>query len=442
MDLDTLIFNGIAITVNPDFEIIDPAVIGVRDGRIAFVRAQPEPLPEANERVNANGGIVIPGLINSHTHLPMTLFRGLADDLPLDRWLNEHIFPAESRHIHKESVISGTLLACAEMLLSGTTTCCDGYFLEDHVAEAVEMAGIRAVLGQGVIDFPAPGVPDPLKNMETALEFIQKWSDRTGRITPSIFCHSPYTCSEKTLVAAKTATDSKGLLFQIHAAETRGERDCMLKETGRTPIRYLNDIGVLNEKTLIVHGVWLTDADMDIIASRNSPVSHNPQSNMKLASGIAPVISMLQKAIPVALGTDGSASNNTLDLFKEMSVAAKLHKAQTLDPTATDARTVFRMATIEGAKALGLDRSVGSLEPGKLADVVIVGTDSPHFMPMYDPVSHLIYVAQGSDVRDVMIGGKWVVRNRKVVTLDMERIAWDIRNIAGSIKPRGIRQTP
>jgi 5-methylthioadenosine/S-adenosylhomocysteine deaminase len=163
---------------------------------------------------------------------------------------------------------------------------------------------------------------------------------------------------------------------------------------------------------------------------------------MKLASGIAPVISMLQKAIPVALGTDGSASNNTLDLFKEMSVAAKLHKAQTLDPTATDARTVFRMATIEGAKALGLDRSVGSLEPGKLADVVIVGTDSPHFMPMYDPVSHLIYVAQGSDVRDVMIGGKWVVRNRKVVTLDMERIAWDIRNIAGSIKPRGIRQTP
>ena len=438
MVFDSVIHNGLVITVNSDFDIIENGVICISNGTIHRIEARVPgtPLPEAKEIIDADGGIIMPGLVNTHTHLPMTLFRGLADDLPLARWLDEFIFPCEAKYLTPETVRLGSLLACAEMMLSGTTTCCDGYFFEDDVASAIYESGIRGILGQGVIDVPAPGVPDPSDNIENAVRFVEKWLEVSHLITPSIFCHSPYTCSEATLKKAKAASDSKALVFQIHAAETKNEFARIQTEHHMTPVKYLDRIGILDENTLMVHGIWLDDDDIDIISKRRSTVSHNPQSNMKLASGIAPVPSLLTAGVTVGLGTDGCASNNDLDLFREMDTAAKLHKVNLMDPTVMDAKTVLKMATIDGAKAIGLEKYVGSLEPGKQADVIIIDTDKPHLVPMYNPVSHLIYTSQGSDVRDVMVAGRILVRNKNLLTLDLEDILERVTRFSRSIKKR------
>jgi len=430
MSFDTVIHNCTIITVNPEFDIIKHGIICIKDGRLEQISAKTneQDPPDAKKVIDAKAAIIMPGLINTHTHLPMTLFRGLADDLPLKIWLNEHIFPAEKNHINPETVRYGTLLGCSEMLLSGTTTCCDGYFLEDTVAEAVNDSGMRAILGQGVIDFPAPGVTDPSENIKNAEAFAKKWQGVSPNIIPSIFCHSPYTCSSHTLKDAKAVANAKGLLFQIHVAETKSEWDQIQSEHKTSPVKYLDRIGVIDQNTLLVHGIWVDDTDIEIIAKRHAKVAHNPQSNMKLASGIAPVPDFLEAGITVGLGTDGCASNNNLDLFQEMNVAAKLHKVNTLDPTIMDARTVLKMATIEGAKAIGLDKKIGSIETGKLADLIVIDTNSPHLVPMYDPVSHIVYTIRGSDVRDVFIGGKMIIRNKKLLTIDiagvMKKASW------------------
>jgi 5-methylthioadenosine/S-adenosylhomocysteine deaminase len=438
MVFDIVIHNGLIITVNSDFDIIENGIVCISNATIHRIEARVHdaPLPEAKEIIDANGGIIMPGLVNTHTHLPMTLFRGLADDLPLAQWLDEFIFPCEAKHLTPETVRLGTLVACAEMMLSGTTTCCDGYFFEDDVASAIYESGIRGVLGQGVIDFPAPGVPDPSDNIKNAVRYVEKWQEVSPLITPSIFCHSPYTCSEATLKKAKAASDSKSLLFQIHAAEIKSEYVRIQTEQHTTPVKYLERIGVLDENTLMVHGIWLDDDDIEIISKRRSTVSHNPQSNMKLASGIAPVPSLLTAGVTVGLGTDGCASNNDLDLFREMDTAAKLHKVNLLDPTVMDAKTVLKMATRDGAKAIGVDKHVGSLEPGKQADIIIVDTDTPHLVPMYNPVSHIVYTAQGSDVRDVMVAGRILVRNKNLLTLDLEDILERVAAISQVIKKR------
>lgn len=436
MRSDILIHNGTVITVNPDFEIIEKGAVAIRDGKIISVGAMTDGnVPtEAGEVIDAGGGLVLPGLINAHTHLPMTLFRGLADDLPLDEWLNGHIFPAEAAYIQPESVRWATLLGCAEMLLSGTTTCCDGYFYEGTVAEAVEAVGMRTVAGHGVIDFPAPGVPDPAENVATALQFAEAWMGRSPRVTPSIFCHSPYTCSAETLKRAKAGAREHGLLFQIHVAETRGERENRVSESGVSPVKYLDQLGVLDERSLLVHCVWTDDEDIRIIADRGAAVAHCPESNMKLASGIAPVPAFLDAGITVGLGTDGCASNNDLDIFGEMDTAAKLHKVSSLAPTVADARKILRMATIEGAKAVGLGDAVGSLEVGKRADVIVINTRKPHLTPVYHPESHLVYAVSGADVRDVVVEGKCVVRNRGLRTVDIDEIMDGVLRLAGAIK--------
>jgi 5-methylthioadenosine/S-adenosylhomocysteine deaminase len=436
MSYDIVIHNGVVITVNSDFDIIENGVVCITQEKLERIetRADDTPLPEAEQIIDAKGGIIMPGLVNTHTHLPMTLFRGLADDLPLAVWLGEFIFPCEAKYLTPETVRLGTLLACAEMILSGTTTCCDGYFLEDDVASALYKSGIRGVLGQGVIDFPAPGVPDSSNNIRNAAGFVEKWQDVSPLITPSIFCHSPYTCSEETLKKAKAACDSKGLLFQIHAAETKNEYNRIQTEQHTTPIKYLDRIGMLDQNTLIVHGIWLDSDDIEIIAKRRSKVSHNPQSNMKLASGIAPVSGLLRAGVAVGLGTDGCASNNDLDLFREMDTAAKLHKVNLLDPTVMDARTVLKMATIDGAKAIGLDKDIGSLEAGKQADVIIIDTEKSHLVPMYHPVSHIVYAVQGSDVRDVIVAGRILVKNQKLLTLNLEDTLKKIAAISRMIK--------
>jgi 5-methylthioadenosine/S-adenosylhomocysteine deaminase len=347
--------------------------------------------------------------------------------------LNDHIFPAEAAYINPGNVRLGTLLSCAEMLLSGTTTFCGGYFLEDAVAGVVADVGIRAVLGQGVIDFPAPGVPDPQDNVKTAVAFIEKWTDKSPHILPSVFCHSPYTCSAETLKNAKAAAGSKKVLFQIHAAETKNEKHMIPMEKPSSPIQYLKDLGILDPQTLLVHAVWVDKQDMETIKESGAAISHNAESNMKLASGIAPVHRFLREGITVGLGTDGCASNNDLDLFQEMDVVAKLHKVSTLDPTVMDAETVLKMATIEGARAIGLGNVVGSLEVGKEADLIVIDTHQPHLTPMYHPVSQLVYAARGSDVCHVLISGKPLVRNRSLLTIDQADLLKRMRKLSRSI---------
>lgn len=436
MVFDIVIHNGIIITVNSDFDIIENGVVCISKGTIHRIeaRADDKPLPEAKEIIDANGGIIMPGLVNTHTHLPMTLFRGLADDLPLALWLDEFIFPCEAKYLTPETVRLGTLVACAEMMLSGTTTCCDGYFFEDDVASAVYMSGMRAVLGQGVIDFPAPGVPDPSNNIKNAVAFTEKWKEISPLITPSIFCHSPYTCSIETLKKAKDAAASQGLLFQIHAAETRAEQEQIQSEHQTTPVQLLDRIGILDQNTLLVHTIWVDDDDIETIAKRRATISHNPESNMKLASGIAPVVDFIKAGIWVGLGTDGCASNNNLDLFQGIDMTAKLHKVNALDPTVMDARTVLYMATIGGAKAIGLDKDIGSLEIGKQADLIIIDIDKPHLVPMYNPESHIVYSVRGSDVRDVLVAGRILTRDHKLLSIDLEEILAKVDEISSIIK--------
>ena len=432
---DILVHNGTVLTVNADFDILNRGLVCIADGSLKRIedRASDEPLPEARHVIDACGGIIMPGLVNTHTHAAMSLFRGLADDLPLTIWLNDYIFKAEAQWLNPERVFAGTLLSCAEMLLSGTTTFCDGYFFEDTVAAAVQESGMRAILAQGIVDFPAPGVPDPKKNVAEAVRFIERWNGKSPLITPGLFCHSPYTCSEKTLKEARQVADEAGCLFQIHVAETQKEVKEIQQRQGASPVQYLDRIGVLNARTLLVHAIWVNEADIACMARHRVGVSVATESEMKLASGVAPIPEFLKKELAVGIGTDGSASNNNLDMFQEMDTAAKLHKVKRLDPTVLDARQVLALATRSGAKAIGLGERIGSLEKGKKADLIIIDTHKPHMTPLYDPVSHLVYAASGSDVRDVVIDGRLVVQDRALLTFRLEPILDSVADLARKI---------
>jgi 5-methylthioadenosine/S-adenosylhomocysteine deaminase len=416
MGNDILIANGCLLAMDPDLSIIENGAVLVKEGIIQDCGPTEQFNGiEADNIIDARNHIIMPGLVNCHSHMPMSMFRGIADDLPLDVWLNEHIFPAEAAQVNPDSVEKWSLHSCREMLLSGTTTCCDGYFFEEKVADAVIASGIRAVTGQGVIDFPAPGVPDPSKNIDHAVEFVMAQKGRSSRLYPSVFCHSPYTCSPQTLQAAKKAARELSVLFQIHVAETQNEINMVNGLEGRSIVQYLDQLGVLDDNTLMVHSIWVDDDDIDIISRTGARVAHCPESNMKLASGIAPVPKMLEKNIAVGLGTDGCASNNDHDLMAEMDTAAKLHKVATLDPCVMDARTTLKMATIEGAKAVGLGHLTGSIEKGKAADIILVSLDKPHVMPMFDPYSTLVYSAKASDVKWVMVDGVIRIENGEIV---------------------------
>ena len=437
---DLLIHNAWVVTVNAQDDVIHEGMVGIHGDLITHIGPTPPdaPLPAARETIDAGNGIVLPGLVNAHTHLPMTVFRGMADDLPLQAWLEDHIFPAEAAHITPHTVHWGTLLGCSEMLLAGITTCCDGYFFEDTVARAVAMTGIRAVLGHGVIDFPAPGVPDPAENIRTAATFVRQWKNRSPLITPSIFCHSPYTCSDKTLACAKAAAVDEGVLFQIHVAETREE---VTATGGQAPDGALSarlaQLGLLDADTLLVHGVWLSPTDIEGIAQSGCGIAHCPESNMKLAAGIAPVPAFLQAGIPVGIGTDGCASNNNQDLLREMDMAAKLHKVAGGDPTAMPAPQVLAMATRDGARAIGLGDHTGTIEKGKQADLVILDSTHPAMCPIYNPVSQAVYAGSGDVVRDTIVAGRVRVRNRTLVDSQIHDIMTHVRAIGRAIgKPK------
>lgn len=435
MPQDIIITNGIVVTVNPRFEIIKNGEVWVKQGLIVSAGPMGGDVvrPAGAEIIDARGGIIMPGLIDTHTHLPMSLFRGLADDLALSDWLNNHIFPAENKYINEHTVRLASLLSCAEMLLSGTTTCCDGYFFESGVAASVRESGMRAVLGQGVIDFPAPGVSDPARNVDIARQFLIAVKEISPLIHPSVFCHSPYTCSQKTLCAAKALANEFNVRFQIHVAETQNEADMIDGAGGVSPIRYLDRLGILDEKTIAVHCIWLDEADIDILAAGRACVSHTPESNMKLASGVAPVAAMLDAGVTVGIGTDGCASNNDMDMFSEMGMTAKLAKVFSKDSTALDAQTVLKAATMGGASVAGLSEITGSIEIGKAADIIIVNTLKPHLTPMYDPVSHLVYAARGSDVDIVMVNGRILVKDGALVHMDVAKIMDGVLEVAREV---------
>jgi 5-methylthioadenosine/S-adenosylhomocysteine deaminase len=429
---DFLIHNALVLTLEPSGSPLFPGFVAVKGSVIAAVgrAAEPAALPQAREYIDAQGGLVLPGLVNTHCHAPMVWFRGLADDLPLEAWLTRKIFPAEAGWLNEDKVYWGTLLAAAEMILGGITTVADGYFFEDRVRRALDRAGLRAVAAQGLVDFPFPGVPDPKDNLKAAAHFLDTAGEVSDRVTSAIFCHSPYTCGPDTLKGAKALTRKAGVPFFIHLAETRREVEDLKAQIGLSPAAYLDSLGILDEQTVAVHAVWLDASDIDLLARRGVRVSHCPESNLKLASGTAPIPELLARGVPVGLGTDGAASNNNLDLFGEMSLAARLHKVWQGDPTVLPAHEVVALATREGARVLGLEDRVGTLTPGKQADLIVVDLDRAHLTPLYDPCSHLVYAARSFDVRHVMVAGRWLLKDRRLLTLDWPDLASRARSYA------------
>jgi len=433
---DTLIHPALVLTLEPLSDPIPRGYVAVKDGKIATVgQVQTEAdLPPARERLDVGGALVLPGLVNTHCHAPMVWFRGLADDLPLQDWLHHKIFPAEGGWLDREKVYQGALLAAAEMIRGGITTVADGYFYEAEVRRAFRDAGLRAVVAQGIVDFPFPGVPDPRDNLSHAARFLDAAPDDFELITAALFCHTPYTCGPETLKGAKALTRERGAPWFIHLSETREEVAELHARTGLGPAAYLDSLGLLDELTVVVHGVWLEPGDMEILARRGAKVSHCPESNLKLAAGVAPVPELLARGVPVGLGTDGAASNNNLDLFGEMSLTARLHKVWQGDPTVLPAAEVLALATREGARVLGLEDRVGTLSPGKQADLIVVDVNQAHLTPLYDPYSHLIYAARSADVHHVMVAGRWLLQDRRLVTLDWPDLASRARDYAQDLR--------
>ncbi len=430
---DILVTNGTVLTLDAgDTEIINGAVAIAKDTITAVGPADEFGDWSVSQVIDASGGIIMPGLINSHTHAAMTCFRGLADDLPLMTWLNDHIFPAEAK-LDEHKVFWGTLLACAEMIMSGTTCFCDMYLYEDAVARAAKEAGVRAVVGEVLYDFDSPNYGPIEKGFEYTQTLIDTWKG-DPLVSIAVEPHSTYLCAPELLKRAFNLAQAFNLPLVIHLAESKSEVEQIRKRYGRTPVEHLAELDVLAPNVLACHCVELTPNDITLLQRSDVKVAHNVESNMKLASGVAPIPCLLKEGICVGLGTDGCASNNDLDLFLEMDTVAKLHKVKTLDSTAMDARTVLRMATIQGARALGLDESIGSLEKGKKADLIIIDTHKPHLTPMYNPVSHLVYAAMGSDVRTSIINGAIVMEDGHLKTIDQKSVLNNIIRIANEIR--------
>ena len=426
--VDLLILGGTIVTMNSARQVIDDGGIAVRDGRIVAIgpRAEIERHYTARKRVDANGKLITPGLINGHTHIPMVLFRGLADDLDLQDWLTKYIFPAEAKNVSEEFVRAGTRLGLAEMIRGGTTTYCDMYYFEDAIAEETSKAGVRGVLGETVIDFPVADNKTNAEAMAYVEKFVSRWKGN-DLIVPAIAPHAPYTVSEEHLKAARAFSDRTGAPIVTHISETKREVDDSVKAKGASPVAYLDRIGFLNERVIAAHMVWPQGTDISILKQQHVGVVHNPQSNMKLAAGVAPVPKMMQAGVLLGLGTDGAASNNDLNMWEEMDTVAKLHKVISGDPKVISALQAFELATISGAQALHLEKEIGSLETGKRADLLLIERDSLNQIPLYNIYSDLVYATKASDVESVIINGRVVMQNRRLLTLNEVAIKRDAR---------------
>lgn len=385
------------------------------------------------DTIDATGQLVLPGLINTHTHAPMVLYRGLADDLALMDWLNNYMFPAEAKTVSPEFVRAGTRLAALEMIESGTTTFADMYYFEEEVARETKAAGLRGVLGQTVIQFPVADAKTPAEALARAEAFIRRFKD-DPLITPAVAPHAMYTLDGPTLKAARELSRQYDVPTLIHLAETRDEIQTAQERFAQSPTAYLESLGFWGPGVVAAHAVWVSEAEIALLKQRGVGVSHNPESNMKLASGVAPVTGYLRAGVALGLGTDGAASNNDMDMFEAMRVASLLQKLQTADPRAVSASTALELATMGGARVLGMDRLIGSLERGKRADVIVVETRSARQTPMYDPVSHLVYTTRGDDVRYTVVNGRVLMRDRKVLTLDAAAVLAEARGWAEKVR--------
>jgi 5-methylthioadenosine/S-adenosylhomocysteine deaminase len=432
----TIVGGGTVVTVDAARNIYNPGAVAVDGTTIVAVGPAADIAAKfkAAEQINTAGSIVIPGVINTHGHAPMVLYRGLADDLRLQEWLEKYIFPAEAKTVSREMVRAGTRLAVLEMIQSGTTAYADMYYFEEEIARVTKAAGMRGVLGQTVIQFPVADAKTPQEGLARTEAFIKEFV-RDELIVPAVAPHAPYTLEAKDLLASRALATRYGVPVLIHVAETEAELMNSRKlHSGMSPVAYLQSIGFWGPRTVINHGVWADAADIKLLRHHQVAVSHNPESNMKLASGIAPVPEYLAAGVVVGLGTDGAASNNDLDMFEAIRFAALLHKVKTGDPRVLPAWTALEMATLQGARALGLEKQIGSLEVGKRADLVVVSTASARLTPMYEPVSHLVYAARGDDVRTVMVNGRVLMRDRKMLTLDEAAILAEARTFAAAVR--------
>ena len=433
--VDLLVRDGLVVTVDPQQRVVHDGFVAVKDGGIVAVGGPDEAdAYGADEVIEARGCAVMPGLVNAHTHAAMTLLRGVADDLPLEEWLNQHIWPIEAEFVRPEFVYAGTALAAIEMLSGGITCFADMYFFQDEVARAATDIGIRAVLGEALLDFPSPNAKTPKEGLAIQRAVNERYKDSPWA-WGIVMAHAPYSCSAGVIQDAKALADEQGLMFYIHLAETEEEvRQIAEKSGGLTPVKYLDSLGVLDRHTTGAHGVQLTGEDITMLAERGAKIVHCPESNMKLASGMAPVVELLEAGVTVGLGTDGAASNNDLSMFSEMDTAAKLQKVRLMDPAVLPARQVVTMATIGSARCLGLDHLIGSLEVGKRADMAIVNLMRPHLVPLYDVYSTLVYACDPHDVRDTIVEGRVVMRDREITSVDTTAVVQTAVDIAGRVR--------
>ena len=433
--VDLIIYNALVVTMDDAARVLTNGAVAIRGNQIIAV--EPAELIasaySAKDTIDADGQIVMPGLVNTHGHAPMVLYRGLADDLALMEWLQKYIFPAEVKTVSPEFVRAGTRLAVLEMIQSGTTTYADMYYFEEEIARVTRAAGMRGVLGQTIIQFPVGDAKTPAEGLARSEAFLKEFAG-DELITPALAPHAMYTLDAATLKAVRAMADKYQAPVLIHLAETSDESQTSRKQHRMSPTRYLESLGFWGPRTLAAHAVWLDAPDIAILSKRTVAVSHNPESNMKLASGTAKVLDIRRASIAVGLGTDGAASNNDLDMFEAMRQAAFLQKHATGDPRALPATDVLAMATIEGARALGMADRIGSLEAGKRADLILVSMAGARQTPMYDPVSHLVYVARGDDVRTSIVNGRVLMRDRQMLTLNDAEVISDANGFAQKVR--------
>ncbi len=430
-----VVLGGTVITQDASRRILTPGAIAI-DGDTIVAVDTPERVSatfDARDTIAARDQAILPGLINAHTHAPMVLYRGLADDLALLDWLNQFIFPAEAKTVSPEMVRVGTRLAVLEMIESGTTTFADMYYFEEEIARATKAAGLRGVLGETIIQFPVADAKTPAEGLQRAERFIRAFKD-DPLIVPAVAPHALYTNQKETLIASAELGRRYGVPVLIHLAETEDELTVARDKYRMTPTTYLESIGFWGPRTLAAHGVWVNDDDIAILKRRGVGVSHNPESNMKLASGTAPVTKYLAAGVALGLGTDGAASNNDLDMFEAMRQASFLAKHATHDPTAVPAQTALDLATVGGARALGMANLIGSIEVGKRADLIAVSLGAARQTPLYDVVSHLVYTTRGDDVRTTIVNGTVLMKDRQLRTLDRAAVLADANRLAQQVK--------
>ncbi len=423
--VDYIIGGDYVLPMDEGLTVIKDGVIAVKGTEIIEVGTSADIFKKyiPGTVISGEGKAVFPGLINTHTHAAMVYFRGIADDLPLKDWLENHIWPAENRWLSPEFISDAVELACLEMLKGGITAYNDMYFYEDAAGKATKRIGMRAVLGAGILDFPTRSASTSDEYFDNAESFIKNWKG-DELITPCIAPHALYTCGTETLKRARHVADKYDIPIHIHLSETKWELNEIKNKYMMAPVEYLDSLGFLDERVLAAHCVWMTDSEIELLAQRSVGVSHCVESNLKLASGIAPVVKMLKAGVKVTFGTDSAASNNDLNILSEMSTAAKLHKAVSEDPTVLNAKTVLCMATRWGAEVLGLGKITGSIEKGKAADLVMADLKSPHLIPIYNIYSHIVYSMRPSDIQSVMVNGKLVVTDGKLVTADESEILY------------------